>query len=121
MGARILVVDDDEIFRTLTAAILTDAGFDVEEAADYRNALPALERQQNPIELLITDIVMPGRISGFALARMARMRRLRLPVIYLTGSDKDTAEAIGPVLIKSTDFTALLQAVSKSLADGKAS
>jgi CheY-like chemotaxis protein len=43
-------------------------------APDHRLALQILESSQ-PLDLLITDVVMPGHVNGFALARMARMRR----------------------------------------------
>ena len=47
-------------------------------------ALEVLEAER-PIDLLITDIVMPGSVNGIALSRMARLRRRDLKVVYLTG------------------------------------
>jgi CheY-like chemotaxis protein len=72
--ARLLVVDDDVVYGDATARALRTAGFEVFLAPDYRLALEDLESAR-PIDLLITDIVMPGRVNGVALSRMARMRR----------------------------------------------
>jgi CheY-like chemotaxis protein len=75
----ILVVDDDEAFCYAIAKALRNAGFVVSGAPDHHLALRILEGPQPP-DLLITDLVMPGGINGFALARMGRMRRLDLRV-----------------------------------------
>jgi CheY-like chemotaxis protein len=83
------------------AKALRSGGFDVTLAPDHRIALQILEGPQ-PLDLWITDLVMPGGINGFALARMARMRRLDLRVLYLTAYElpnggsrwKDTSQAI---------------------------
>ena len=72
-GKRVLVVDDDEGFRYTAERALTSAGYEVVAAPDYRLALEKLEEEQI-FDLLLTDILMPDRIHGFALARMARMR-----------------------------------------------
>ena len=73
----ILLVDDEEAFGYAAAKVLRKAGFEVSLAPDYRHALRTLEGPE-PLDLLITDVVMPERVNGFALARMARMRRLDL-------------------------------------------
>jgi len=79
-GPRILVVDDDPACGDSTARVLRAAGFEVFLAPDHRLALEDLESTR-PIDLLITDIVMPDRVNGVALARMARMRRPELKII----------------------------------------
>lgn len=97
--ARILFVDDDEAFSYAAARGLRAAGFVVSLAPDHRLALQILESRQ-PLDLLITDIVMPGHVNGFALARMARMRRLDLKVLYMTAFDVSADEAVGKILRK---------------------
>jgi CheY-like chemotaxis protein len=97
--SHILLVDDDEAYRTAAARALQNAGFNVVAVADYRDALSHLEGS-DPIDLLIADIVMPNRVHGFALARMARMRRRNLKVLYMTAYDVPTVEAVGKVLRK---------------------
>jgi CheY-like chemotaxis protein len=118
-GSSIQVVDDDPAFGDSTARVLRAAGFEVCLAPDYRLALEDLESTR-PIDLLITDIVMPDRFNGIALSRMARMRRPGLKVICLTAYDIPGVEdeAIGPVLRKPIDDEPLLAEVRRVLADG---
>lgn len=115
MATRILVVDDDEAFRYAAAKTLTDAGFEVADAHDYRGALAILD-DKKPLALLITDIVVPA-VNGFALARMARMRHFGLKVIYVTGFDVPTHEAIGPILRKPLDPDLLLAEARRVIAE----
>jgi CheY-like chemotaxis protein len=114
---RILLVDDDLAFGDAIARVLRVAGFEVFLAPDHRLALEDLESTR-PIDLLITDIVMPERVNGVALSRMARMRRPGLKVIYLTAYDIPGVadEAIGPVLRKPIDDEDLLAEVRRVLA-----
>jgi len=115
-SADILVVDDDGVFCYAAADVLRDAGHRVFQALDHRMALRILESPQ-PVDLLVTDVVMPGHVNGFALARMARMRRLHLRVIYMTGYDGLPAdEAIGPVLRKPFPLEILPAEVARALA-----
>jgi CheY-like chemotaxis protein len=115
--AHILFVDDDPVFRETTSKVLRDAGFEVNSAEDFRLALELLEKPQ-PVDLLVTDIVMPQRVNGLALARMARMRRPGLKILYLTGYDLPGAEreALGTVLHKPIDNDALIAAVERAIA-----
>jgi CheY-like chemotaxis protein len=115
---RILLVDDDLAFGDATARVLRAAGFEVFQAADHRLALDDLESTR-PIDLLITDIVMPDRVNGVALSRMARMRRPELKVIYLTAYDIPGVEdEAGPVLRKPIDDEQLLAEIRRALATG---
>ena len=116
MPERILVVDDDDGFLYAVSKTLSDAGFEIEAAKDYRKALAVLE-DQKPLSLLLTDVVVPG-VNGFALARMARMRRLDLKVVYVTAFDIDLGEAMGPVLHKPVDAAEVLVQVRSTLSGG---
>ena|SRR5215469_449253 len=113
---RILLVDDDAAFGAAAAHALRAAGLEVCAAPDYRLALEELESGR-PIDLLITDIVMPERVNGVALSRMARMRRPNLKVIYLSGYDIPGVEdeALGPVLSKPIDDDRLVAEVRRAL------
>ena len=113
---RILLVDDEEAFGYATAKVLRKAGFDVSLAPDHRLALQILENPQ-PLDLLITDVVMPDRVNGFALARMARMRRRDLRILYVTAYDVPAAEAIGKILRKPIPLEVLVQEAGIALAD----
>ncbi len=110
----VLLVDDEEKFRYAAAKLLKEAGIDVFVAEDYRDALARLESDAQ-VDLLIVDIVMPGRINGFALARMARMRRLDLKVMYLTGYDVPADEAVGKILRKPIAGETLIEEVRNVL------
>src|SRR5579862_7414672 len=81
---RILLVDDDEIFCEATAAVLRSAGYDVQVAPEVRRAREILESSE-PLDLFLADIVMPDRVNGLALSRMARLRRPDIKVVYLSG------------------------------------
>jgi CheY-like chemotaxis protein len=114
---RILVVDDDAGSAAAIAHALRAREFEVVVAPDYR---PALEELESPrrLDLLISDIVMPQRINGLALSRMARMRRPDLKVIYLTAYEIPGVEreALGPVLHKPVDDQDLVAEVLRMLA-----
>jgi DNA-binding NtrC family response regulator len=114
---QILLVDDDEVFRDATATLLRSVGHQVHTAPDHRLALEILERS-DPVDLLILDIVMPDRVNGFALARMARLRRPELKVIYISGFDIPGAatEALGPIIRKPLDVDQLLDQIARILA-----
>lgn len=117
-GEWILLVDDDEVFRDTSASVLRSAGYRVHAAPDYRLALEILERG-DPVDLLVLDIVMPDRVNGFALARMARLRRPHLKVIYISGFDipRGTGEeALGPIIRKPLDHDQLLIEIARVLA-----
>ena len=111
----ILFVDDEDGFRYATTKALEKAGFAVTAERDYVGALKQLESDR-PIDLLLTDVVMPDRLHGFALARMARMRRRSMKVVYITGQDVPTSEAMGSVLRKPIGEEALVDEIRRVLA-----
>jgi CheY-like chemotaxis protein len=115
-GKQILLVEDDEVFRDATAAVLRSAGYGVQTAPDYRLALEILEGDER-IDLLLTDVVMPDRVNGLALSRMARMRRLDLRVIYMSGYDIPgfEDEALGTLLRKPISDELLLAEIAQTL------
>ena len=79
----ILVVEDDEELRAYTTETLRELGYFVLEAANGAEALESLERR--PVDLLFTDVVMPGGVNGRQLADEARRRWPRLKVLFTTG------------------------------------
>jgi hypothetical protein len=80
----ILVVEDDEGVRDLAREILEAQGYAVLEAGDPRRALALVGDRSRPLELLLTDMVMP-HLSGRALAERARNLRPGLRVLYMSG------------------------------------
>lgn len=82
----ILIVEDDRDVRELAIAVLEDAGYRVLEAASGDEAHRLLLAHPDlRIDLLFTDIVMPGQIDGIDLAGAARALRPGLKVLYTTG------------------------------------
>lgn len=80
----ILVVEDDARVRRVSMARLRDAGYDVLEASSGSEALEIIN-DTDFIDLLFTDIVMPGGISGYQLAEAALERRPELRVLFTSG------------------------------------
>ena len=80
----VLVVDDDEIVRTTVASMLEDLGYTVLLASSGREALALLEKRGN-VDLLFTDVVMPGAISGRQLAERAVEIVPQLRVLFTSG------------------------------------
>ncbi len=80
----ILVVDDEPAIRTALAAALAEAGHQVSSAPDGQAALRLLADPDFEVDLLLTDVSMPG-IDGFELARQARADRPGLEVVFISG------------------------------------
>ena len=91
--ATVLVVEDEEGVCQLAAESLEEFGYRVLRASNAREALSVLER--DPVDMLVSDIVMPGGMSGLALADEVRQRRKDLPVLLTTGY-AEAIEAHGP-------------------------
>jgi two-component system cell cycle response regulator CpdR len=87
MSRTVLVVDDEPPVLDVTAAMLEDLGCEVVTAADAFETLAKLAANQ-AIEILITDINMPG-MNGYELAQRARQAREGLQVIVLSGRESD--------------------------------
>jgi signal transduction histidine kinase len=83
-GETILVVEDDDDVRTYSVEILRELGYRVIEAHDGASALRVLERQAR-IDLLFTDVVLPGAMTGAQTAEQARTLRPGLKVLFTTG------------------------------------
>ena len=82
-GATVLIVDDDETVRLTLSDALSARGYQVMEASDGSEGLEVLQ-SAGPIDLLVTDVGMPG-LNGRQLADAARRRRPGLPVLFITG------------------------------------
>jgi two-component system, cell cycle sensor histidine kinase and response regulator CckA len=88
-SSTILVVDDEPAVLNLAKLILETAGYAVLAAGNGRQALAFVENQNYSIDLLLTDINMPG-ISGLELACRVSEIRPHLPVMFMTGSRADS-------------------------------
>ena len=83
-GQRILLVEDEEMVRVVTAEMLSRGGYTVVTANDGEDALRVLDEETQPFDLLFTDLMMP-RMTGTELAAELRARGHDLPVVYSSG------------------------------------
>ena len=97
-NGRLLLVDDDPLVRELVAEQMRAVGFDVAVCSDGGEAIARLDGGLK-VDLLLTDHAMP-RMTGVELAREARKRMPKLPILILTGYLSEAAEAAG-----ESDFT----------------
>ncbi|HMA15254.1 MAG TPA: response regulator [Kiloniellaceae bacterium] len=87
-GEVVLVVEDEEPVRRLAAGTLRELGYRVVEAGNAAAALDALA-QAEKVQLLFTDIIMPGRLNGYQLAQEAARRHPGLKVLFTSAYDGD--------------------------------
>ncbi len=80
----VLVVDDEPVVRMLIGDALRDLGYHVIEASDGATGLRVLLSPQS-VDLLITDLGLPGAMNGRQLTDAARLRRPGLKVLFITG------------------------------------
>jgi PAS domain S-box-containing protein len=116
----VLVVEDEESVRQFATRVLRQCGYGVMAAANAKEALSILERREERIDMLLTDIVMPG-LSGMELAERLRAMHPDIKVLYMTGYAPSTIRAHGDLepgkglLVKPFSPEALSQAVRRAL------
>jgi two-component system, cell cycle sensor histidine kinase and response regulator CckA len=94
----ILVAEDEHALREIVVQVLKIQGYTVLEAASGHDALEVWERANRPVDLLLTDMVMPGGIMGSELAKRLTSRSPRLKVIYTSGYSRGMAGKDASVL-----------------------
>jgi DNA-binding NtrC family response regulator len=99
-AARILVVDDEVVTRTLVTIVLAQEGYQVAAAENGRKAIALLERR--PYDLVITDLEMPGA-NGIEVLFAVRRIDPQCPVIIITGST-DTGSVARHVNLDAVDY-----------------
>ena len=82
--ATILLVDDDEALRRFVRRILIEQGFHVIEASDGAEALEVASAYAEPVDLLLTDVIMP-KVNGLVLAQRLLQKRPGIGVLYMSG------------------------------------
>ncbi|MGA1191998.1 MAG: hybrid sensor histidine kinase/response regulator [Bdellovibrionota bacterium] len=86
----ILLVEDDPLVRKILVQMLTAAGYEVLENSGPREALKVLEERKDDIDLIVTDIVMPG-MSGLRMVREIEKRGFIKPVLFVTGDAREAS------------------------------
>jgi signal transduction histidine kinase/ActR/RegA family two-component response regulator len=113
----ILLVDDNEEVRGVTASFLQEAGCRVEVAPHAAAGLDSLHRRRP--DVLVSDLVMPGEMDGLALAREARRRWPDLPIILVSGYSQSAAAAMElgfPLIMKPYQMANLIQEIDRHAA-----
>ena len=83
--ATVLVVEDEPRVREVTVAILRDLGYRVLEAVDGDDALRIFDNHAPEIDLLLTDVVLPGRLRGRDIAEHIAARRPLIKILFMSG------------------------------------
>jgi PAS domain S-box-containing protein len=81
----ILIAEDDASVREMMRIVLAAAGYTVLEARDGAEALALLRHTRKSVHLLVTDIIMPGKMNGWELARSAAGKRPGIRALFMTG------------------------------------
>lgn len=106
---RVLVVEDDEMVRRFVARALTDAGYEVQSVSSGTRAAELLRVQAPTVDLVLTDVVMPG-LSGHELAERLALTHPATPVLFMSGYVDDhflsDAFELRPELLIRKPFTA---------------
>ncbi|MEM9343108.1 MAG: ATP-binding protein [Pseudomonadota bacterium] len=117
-GERILLVEDELALMGMTRDLIRSLGYDVETARTGRDALEMIEHG-TPYDLVITDIVMPGGVDGFKLAKAVRDARPGQAILYMSGytgySEDDIGDVAAPMLQKPCPPNELAAAIRKAL------
>ena len=116
---RILLVEDEPLIRMIVTEELVEAGFTVCEAESGDCAVALIESPSAAFCLLVTDIHMPGRLNGIAVAHSMRASHPNVPIIYTTGRP-DVLHALGrpgerEILLAKPYTPAALLAVARRL------
>jgi len=119
----VLIVEDESAVLLAAVRILSGHGYKVRAQSDPSDALAVLGDASAQVDILVTDVVMPG-LSGVELAREARAHRPDLPVLYMSGysdelvADRGTLPAGSNVMRKPFTRRDLLAAIGETLGDG---
>jgi CheY-like chemotaxis protein len=92
----VLVVDDEEDLRDIIRRMLQRRGFDTLIAGDSQEAIAVCRDHPGEIDILVTDLGLPG-VSGGELSRAATALRPGMRVVYISGLPKDLAVADGQI------------------------
>jgi CheY-like chemotaxis protein/anti-sigma regulatory factor (Ser/Thr protein kinase) len=109
----VLLVEDNPEVASVSATLLEQLGYTVRQVSDAETALREVER--DGIDLVFTDIVMPGKMDGLGLAHRLREIRPDLPILLATGYSDAASNVRGnfPILRKPYEIHQLSRAIAK--------
>ena len=116
--ATVLLVDDNDSMRTVLTELLTRKGYRTFEAASPERALHLVKQFGNELDVLVTDIVMPG-MNGFELSKRVRRLCPKIGIIHMSvygvGETPDPQSGSDVVLSKPIPINVLVEALEKVL------
>lgn len=83
-GGKVLLVEDEDMVRTVAERALTRAGYEVTACANGEEGLAAIEEGSTAFDLVVSDVVMPG-MDGPAMVRAIRAKLPKMPVLFMSG------------------------------------
>jgi PAS domain S-box-containing protein len=111
----VLLVDDDVDVADAVKAVLAERGYRVDVATGADEALAAIERRS--VDLVLSDVTMPGGLSGVELAQAIRARRPGMPVVLITGNPRALGDHDGefPLVVKPITGRKLEEAIEREI------
>ncbi len=120
----LLVVEDEILIRLAICSYLRECGFKVIEAANGDEALIVLQASDMKVDMVLSDVEMPGTMDGFGLAQWLRAHQPGTPIM-LVGSPSKAVDAAadlcesGPMLAKPYEPQILLDRIRRALSERK--
>jgi DNA-binding response OmpR family regulator len=117
----ILVVEDEVLIRLAIAEYLRECGYKVHEATHAAEAVAVLESPEVSVDVVFSDVVMPGEMDGFGLARWVRANRPGVEVILTSTVDRSAEVAgmlceAGPLMKKPYEPQSVVERIKQLLA-----
>ncbi|MEO0392097.1 MAG: PAS domain-containing protein [Pseudomonadota bacterium] len=102
-GETILVVEDESNLLMMLEVLVQSLGYKIKKATSSSDVLQMIDRGER-FDVMLTDVIMPGGLDGFELARQVRQSLPDLPILYMSGytgyTESDMAEVVAPMLEK---------------------
>jgi DNA-binding response OmpR family regulator len=115
----ILIVEDEALIRMSLSDFLQECGFKVLEAANADTAIRVIQATSSIIDVVLTDVRMPGSMDGFGLAQWVREHRPGIPVLMASADSKKADAATGlceKIIEKPFDFHFILARIRQVIA-----
>lgn len=90
-----MIVEDEESIRSLVTRVLEGLGYSVSSASAAGEALELMETTDQSVDLLLTDVILPGRTQGNDLTEILTSHRPDLPVLFMSGYTRNAMVKAG--------------------------
>lgn len=114
--ATVLIVEDEFLLRAALADYLHDSGFDVVEAGSADDAVEIISHADRPIDVVFSDVMMPGRLDGIGLARWLHTSHPEVQILLTSGRAECVADAVkrcGRAMPKPYDLDQVVKEIRK--------